>query len=103
MHGTIYTVKKGRTSFLARVFIKDSTVAYDKGLTGLTNASSGLTCYRMRDDDGNAGATQLVLSAGTRGTWSSGGFIEKDATNAPGWYELGLPDTGQAAGSEAVD
>jgi hypothetical protein len=105
MDGTNYVIKKGRTSLLVRIFIGDSTkTGSDRsGLTGLTSATSGLVCYRMRDDDGNAGATQVVLSAGTRGTWSSGGFVEKDSANAGGWYELGLPNAGQAAGSEAVD
>lgn len=95
-------VKKGRTGLLVRIFIQDSSSTVGAGLTGLTSGSAGLVCYRARDDDGNAAATQVVLSAGTRGTWSSGGFVEKDATNMPGVYELGLPDAGQATGSETV-
>lgn len=95
-------VKKGRTSLLVRIFIQDSSSTVGAGLTGLTSGSAGLVCYRARDDDGNAAATQVVLSAGTRGTWSSGGFVEKDATNMPGVYELGLPNAGQATGSETV-
>jgi hypothetical protein len=103
MDGPNYILAPGRTSFLARLFVKDSRVGDGSGLTGLVYNATGLTCYRMRDDDGNAGASAVTLAAGTRGTWSSGGFVEKDATNAPGWYELGLPDAGQAAGSEACD
>lgn len=95
-------VKKGRTSLLVRVFIQDSSSTVGAGLTGLTNASGSLVCYRARDDDGNAGATQITLSGGTRGTWSSGGFKEKDATNMPGWYELGIPDDALVTGSETV-
>src|SRR5690242_19981229 len=95
-------VKKGRTSLLVRIFIQDSSSTTGAGLTGLTSASAGLVCYRARDDDGNLGATQVVLAAGTRGTWSSGGFVEKDAANMPGVYELGLPDAGQATGTETV-
>jgi hypothetical protein len=94
--------KKGRTSLLVKVFLQDSSSTTGAGLTGLTSGSSGLVLYRARDDDGNAGATQVTLSAGTKGTWSSGGFVEKDATNMPGLYELGLPDAGQATGSETV-
>ncbi len=95
-------VKKGKTSKRATIFIQDATSATQGGLTGLTNASSGLVCYRYRDDDGDAGGTQLTLAGGTRGTWSSGGFKEKDATNLPGVYELGLDNAGLATGSEVV-
>jgi hypothetical protein len=95
-------VKKGRTSFLAKIFIQDSSSATGAGLAGLTSASSGLVCHRARDDDGNAAATQITLSGGTRGTWSSGGFKEKDATNMPGVYELGIPDAALASGSETA-
>ena len=96
-------VKAGRTSLLVRVFLQDSSSTTGAGLTGLTSASSGLVCYRARDDDGNAGATQITLSAGTKGTWSSGGFVEKDATNMPGIYEFGVPNAAVATGSETVD
>lgn len=92
-------VKKGQTSYLVLIFIQDSSSTTGAGLTGLTSGSAGLTCYRARGDDGNANATQIVLSGGTRGTWSSGGFVEKDATNMPGWYEFGVPDAALATGS----
>ncbi len=87
---------------LVDVFMQDSSSTTGAGLTGLTNASAGLVCYRARSDDGNAGGTQITLAAGTRGTWSSGGFVEKDATNMPGVYELGLPTTAVASGSNFV-
>lgn len=93
-------VKKGRTSLLVKLFIQDSSSSVGAGLTGLTSGSAGLTCYRARDDDGNAGGTAITLSGGTRGTWSSGGFVEKDATNMPGVYEFGVPDAAIATGSE---
>lgn len=97
------SVAPGSTSVLVRIFIQDSSSTTGAGLTGLTSGSSGLVCYRARDDDGNAGATQISLSGGTRGTWSSGGFVEKDATNMPGFYELGIPDAALATGSRTVD
>jgi len=93
-------VKKGRTSYLTKIFVQDSASTTGAGKTGLTNAS--FTCYRARDDDGSAGATQITLSAATKGTWSSGGIVEKDATNMPGVYELGIPDNALATGSETV-
>jgi hypothetical protein len=96
-----FSILKGSTSVLVRIFIQDSSKTNGAGLAGLTNASSGLTCYVARDDDGNAAATQLSLSSGTRGTWSSGGFKEKDATNQPGVYELGLSNASLATGSRS--
>lgn len=95
-------ILKGSTSVLVRVFIQDTRSTAGAGLAALTNGSSGLTCYVARDDDGNAAATQLALSGGTRGTWSSGGFKEKDATNQPGVYELGLSNASLATGSRSA-
>jgi hypothetical protein len=92
---------KGTTSYLARIFIQDSSSTTGAGLTGLTSGSANLVCYRARDDDGNAGGTAITLSAGTRGTWSSGGFVEKDATNMPGVYEFGVPNAALATGSKS--
>src|SRR5215469_1329135 len=97
-----FFIKKGTTSKLVHIFIQDSSSTTGAGLTGLTSGSTGLVCYRARQDDGNAGGTQLVLSAGTRGTWSSGGFVEKDSTNMPGVYELGLDNAGLATGVNDV-
>lgn len=93
---------KGTTSYLARIFIQDSSSTTGAGLAGLTSGSSGLVCYRARDDDGNAAGTQITLSAGTRGTWSSGGFVEKDASNMPGVYELGITNASLVTGSKSV-
>jgi hypothetical protein len=93
---------KGTTSYLSRIFIQDSSSTTGAGLTGLTSGSSGLVCYRARDDDGNAAGTAISLSAGTRGTWSSGGFVEKDSANLPGVYEFGIPNAALATGSNSV-
>jgi hypothetical protein len=95
-------VKAGSTSRRIAIFIADSSSTTGAGLPGLTSGSTGLVCYYWREDQGNAGATQLALAAGTRGTWSSGGFVEKDAANMPGWYELGLSDAAIAGGAKWV-
>ena len=93
----------GSTSQLDEIFIQDSSSTTGAGLTGLTSASSGLTCYRSRADDGNAGGTAVSLtSTGTLGTWASGWFKEKDATNEPGVYEIGITNASLATGSRFV-
>lgn len=97
------SVVKGATSVLVRIFIQDSSSTTGAGLTGLVFNTAGLTCYRMRDDDGNAGGTVISLATATLGTWATGGFKEKDATNCPGWYEFGIPNAAVATGSRSVD
>lgn len=95
-------VKKGRTSLTIKVFIQDVRFSDGRGLSGLAFNSAGLNCYRARDDDGNTAATAITLATMTRGTWASGGLVEKDATNMPGVYEFGVPDNALASGSETV-
>lgn len=80
----------GSTSTLLRVFIGDSSVTTGAGKTGITAGSASLTCYYLRD--GNPGTTQITLTASTIGTWTSGGFVEVDATHMPGVYEIGVPN-----------
>jgi hypothetical protein len=93
-------IKKGTTSKRVMVFIQDSASTTGAGKTGLTSAS--VTCYYWREDAGDVGATAVSLVAGTRGTWTSGGFVEKDATNMPGFYELGIPNAALATGADWV-
>lgn len=96
-------IVKGATSVLDEIFIQDSSSTTGAGLTGLTSASGSLVCCRGRDDDGNAGGTAITLtSTGTLGTWASGWFKEKDATNMPGIYEIGYTNASLATGSKRV-
>jgi hypothetical protein len=93
-------VKKGTTSKRIFIAIRDSSSTTGAYKTGLT--SSNLLASYSREDDGNAGATAISLSAGTRGTWSSGGIVEKDSSAAKGDYELGIPNAALVAGSNVV-
>ncbi len=93
-------VKAGTTSKITKVFLQDSSSTTGAGLTGLTNASSGLVAYYIKE--GDASATVISLASGTVGTWSSGGFKEVDSANMPGVYELGLPNTAVASGKSTV-
>lgn len=83
-------IQQGSTSQLAAVFIQDSSATDGSGLTGLAYNSSGLTWYWFQS--GDASATQVTPATATVGTWASGGFVEVDATNMPGVYEIGIPD-----------
>lgn len=90
----------GATSRIWQIFIADSSATNGAGLTGLTNASSGLTCYYHRDTDTTATAVSLVTM--TLGTFTSSGFKEIDATNMPGWYQLCPPNAALASGAKSV-
>lgn len=98
-----YTCKIDTTSKRIAVFIQDSSKADGSGLAGLVFNSSGLSCYYWRENEGNAAATAVTLATATRGTWTSSGFIEKDATNMPGWYEFGVPNAAVATGAKWVE
>lgn len=83
-------VLAGATSVLREITVYNSTTGAP--LPGLSSASSGITgAYRVR---GHAGAytTFTLTSTGSLGTWASGWFKEVDAANAPGVYEVGLPN-----------
>ena len=88
-------VKAGTTSKLVRIFVPNSTLSTGVGLTGLAYNTASLTAYYIKE--GDASATEITLADMTVGTWASGGFKEIDATNMPGWYEVGLPNAAIAS------
>ena len=92
-------IKKGTTSKRMAIFIADSSSTTGAGLTGLAYNSGSLTWYYWREDTGNSGGVSVTLATATRGTFTSGGFKEIDATNLPGWYEIGIPDAVLASGA----
>src|SRR5438445_8747534 len=92
--------KVGSTSQIFQVFIQDSSKTDGSGLTGLTNASAGLTAYYHRDTDTTATAIALVTM--TVGTFTSSGFKEIDATNMPGWYQFCPPNACFNSGAASV-
>ena len=94
------TVKKAKTSKLIEVFISDSSSTTGAGLTGLAFSSAGLTWYYYRS--GAASATAVTPATMTVGTWATSGFKEIDATNMPGFYQLGVPDAAIATGASQV-
>lgn len=93
-------IARGTTQKIVRLFVQDSTATSGAGLVGLTNASSGLLAYYIRE--GDSSATAITLAAGTVGVYSSGGFKEVDSTHMPGLYELGLPNAALASGNSVL-
>ena len=93
-------IKPGTTSKLKNIFIGDSSSTTGAGKTGLLHSSSGLKFYYIRE--GAATAVSVTPVTMTVGTWVSGGFKEIDATNMPGWYQIGIPDAALASGADSV-
>ncbi|MFQ5622430.1 MAG: hypothetical protein ACE5FS_03440 [Paracoccaceae bacterium] len=93
-------LKKASTSVTVNVFIQDSSSTTGAGLTGLVFNSASLTAYYARP---RAAAAAITLATQTvTGAWSSGGFVEIDSTNMPGWYRLDIPDAALATGVDHV-
>lgn len=93
-------VIKGTTSKLIEIFISDSSKTDGDGLTGI--AFGDITGYYYRS--GAAAVVELAaLKTMTLGTWVTEGFIEVDAVNMPGYYQLGLPDVALIAGVNQVN
>jgi hypothetical protein len=93
-------VTKGDTSRREYVFIQDSSVTTGAGLTGLVYNASNLVASYVRE-----GSTRTAITLATQtvsGAYSSGGFVEVDATNMPGVYRFDIPDAAFATGVDKV-
>lgn len=97
-----YSVKFGATSVILDIFILDSTKTGTTlaGLAGLVFNTGSLTCYYHRNAD--ATAVQVNLVTMTIGTFTSSGFVEIDAANMPGMYQLCLPNAAFITGATQV-
>jgi hypothetical protein len=91
----------GQTSIVLRVKILNSSVTTGAGLTGLTNASSGLIISTIADNESSAttytvaGSTiDTITTLGTYATPTATHcrFKEVDSTNHKGVYEIQIAD-----------
>lgn len=86
-----YEVPFGATSYIARIFISDNSVATGAGLTGLAFDSPGLQWTWAVVGDTTVSTITPVTS--TMGVHDDGSFVEMDDILMPGVYEIGIPDT----------
>jgi hypothetical protein len=93
-------VRKGTTSKLLQVWVPDSASTTGSGKTGIAYNAAGLTASYYRE--GAGGAVAITLASATLGTFTSGGWVEVDATKMPGLYQLGVPDAAIAGGAGSV-
>lgn len=91
-------VTKGATS--ERWYVKARNSSTGAPLTGLAYNTASLTAYYVRPG-GSATAITLVTQTVT-GAYSSGGFVEVDATNMPGIYRFDPPDAVNASGVDSA-
>ncbi len=78
------------------VFVQDSASTTGGGKTGIAYNAAGLTAYYVRP---GGSATAITLATQTvTGAWSSGGWVEVDATNLPGIYRFDIPNAVFATG-----
>lgn len=93
-------VLKGDTSRIEYIFVQNSSLTTGAGLTGLAFNTASLVAYYVRTQ-GSATAITLATQTVT-GAFSSGGFVEVDATNMPGVYRVDIPDACFASGQDKV-
>lgn len=73
------------------IFLQDSSSTTGQGLAGLVfNSASLVASYRKGATGSRTAITLATQTAG--GAYSSGGFVEIDATNMKGVYRLDIPN-----------
>jgi hypothetical protein len=77
-----------------------STAAGDPAL-GLAYNTSNLTAYYQINGTGTLTSISLATQTAT-GAWSSGGFVKRSDTNAPGLYRFDIPNAVLASAGYAV-
>lgn len=83
------------------VFLQDSSSTTGAGLSGLVFNTANLKAYYRKGATGTLTSISLVTQT-VGGAWSSGGFVEIDATNAKGLYRFDIPDTILASSPAAI-
>jgi len=87
----MYEFKAGATSQTIDVLILSSALTTGEGLTGLVYNTASLTCYSRKGATGTSTAVTLATQT-VGGAYSSGGFVEVDATNQKGVYRFDIPN-----------
>jgi hypothetical protein len=97
------SIKTGATSQSILVFIQSTVSTTGGGLTGLTYNTSGLTAYYSFAGPSAASTAITLATLATAGAaWSTGGFVQLDSTNMPGWYRFDVPNAVIAGSSGRV-
>jgi hypothetical protein len=84
-------VYAGLTSQTIDIFLQDSSSTTGQGLSGLVFNSASLVASYRKGATGSRTAITLATQT-VAGAWSSGGFVEIDATDMKGVYRIDLPN-----------
>lgn len=87
---------KDATNKIIEVLLRDATTGQGKPAI----AFGTVTAYYMRE--GAAAALTITMVSAVLGTYTSGGWVEVDATNLPGLYQFGIPNAALASGADAA-
>lgn len=92
------SILAGATSQSCNIFVQDSSSTIGAGLSGLAyNTASLAAYYSFAGANATAHVFTLATLVAVTSAWSSGGFIELDATHMKGWYRVDLLDAAIAA------
>ena len=83
------------------VFVQDSASTTGGGKTGIAFNAASFTAYYVRPPVAGVGGTAVSITLATQtvsGAYSSGGWVEVDATNLPGIYRFDIPNAVFATG-----
>ena len=83
------------------VFVQDSASTTGGGKTGIAFNAASFTAYYVRPPVAGVGGTAVQITLATQtvsGTYSSGGWVEVDATYLPGIYRFDIPNAVFATG-----
>ena len=83
------------------MFVQDSASTTGGGKTGIAFNAASFTAYYVRPPVAGVGGTAVSITLATQtvsGAYSSGGWVEVDATNLPGIYRFDIPNAVFATG-----
>lgn len=75
-----------------------SAVTTNEPITGLAFNTAGILASYQINKAARVAITPVTQTV--TGAWTSGGFVEIDATNQPGAYRLDVPDAAWASGEQ---
>lgn len=97
----VMTAGSTSKSILIKLVQDAAATSPGEAITGLAYNTASLTAYYKINGTGTATAITLATQTAT-GAWSSGGFVECDATNMPGLYRLDVPNAAIATAGEVA-
>ena len=90
-----YNILKNSSGVILPIYLQNLNSFVGSGLTGVSYSGAGIKCYYKKNTDPSV--TLVTLVSGIVGTYVANGLVEVSSANAPGDYELCLPNAAFAA------